>query len=60
MIMIPPNKIGVVMEHVSKDDILTAITILILFIAAMITFTVYSWLVLLAIILVIFSWYYRS
>ena len=59
MIMIPPNKIGEVMEPVSKDDILTAIAILILFVAAMITFTVYSWLVLLAIILVIFAWYYR-
>ncbi len=48
------------MKQLSKDDILTAIAILILFITAMITFTIYSWLVLVAIILLLTAWYYRS
>ncbi len=48
------------MKEFSKDDILTAVAILILFVTAMITFTIFSWLVLVAIILLLIAWYYRS
>ncbi len=48
------------MTQLTKDDILTAIAILILFFTTMITFTIYSWLVLVAIILLCVAWYYRS
>jgi hypothetical protein len=49
-----------VMERYTKEDVLTAIAILILFITALSTFTLYSLLVLLAIILLLIAWYYRS
>lgn len=49
-----------IMKQLSKDDILTAIAILILLITAIITFTFYSWLVLVAIIILLIAWYYRS
>jgi hypothetical protein len=48
------------MKQISKDDILTTVAILLLFITAMITFTIYSWLVLVAIMLLLIAWYYRS
>jgi hypothetical protein len=48
------------MKQITKDDILTTIAILILFITAMITFTIYSWLVLFAIILLAVAWYIRA
>jgi hypothetical protein len=47
------------MKRMSKDDILTTVAILLLFITAMITFTIYSWLMLVAIILLLIAWYYR-
>jgi hypothetical protein len=60
MIMIQPKQHETTMKGLSKDEILTTIAILFLFITAMITFTIYSWLVLVAIMLLLIAWYYRS
>ena len=48
------------MQQLTRDDTLTIIAILILLFTAMITFTIYSWLLLLAIILIVMAWYYRK
>jgi hypothetical protein len=48
------------MKGMSRDDILTAAAVLLLFITAMITFTIYSWLVMVAIMLLLIAWYIRS
>lgn len=44
----------------TKDNILTAISITILLFIAMINWNIYSWLILVAVILVLFAWYFRK
>lgn len=43
----------------TKDDILTAAAVFILFLTAMINWNFYSWLILAAIILLLLGWYAR-
>lgn len=43
-----------------KDKILTTISIIILFVTSLINWTIYSWLILVAIILIILAWYFRD
>ncbi|MDD3264194.1 MAG: hypothetical protein PHT94_04855 [Candidatus Nanoarchaeia archaeon] len=43
-----------------KDKILTIISIVILFVTSLINWTIYSWLILVAIILIILAWYFRN
>ena len=44
----------------TKDEILTAIAIIILLFSAMIDWNVYSWLILVGIIVNLFAWYFRK
>ncbi len=44
----------------TKDQVLISISIIILLFTAMIDWDVYSWLILLAIILVLFASYFKS
>lgn len=46
------------MKH--KDNILTGAAVLILFITAMINWTLYSWLILVAVTLILMAWYFRK
>ncbi len=48
------------MEKLTKENILTAIAVVLLFATALINWTFYSWLVLLAILLIIFAWYFKN
>jgi len=43
-----------------KDQILTAISITILFLTAMINWTIYSWLILASVIMLLFAWYFKE
>lgn len=47
-------------EIYNKDNILTIISIIILFITAMINWTICSWLILVAIILLLVAWYVKK
>jgi len=44
----------------TKDEILTAIAVFILLFSAMIDWNVYSWLILVGIIVILFAWYFRK
>ncbi|MFX0202678.1 MAG: hypothetical protein ACFFCW_41775 [Candidatus Hodarchaeota archaeon] len=44
----------------TKDEILTAIAIIILLFSVMIDWNVYSWLILVGIVVIIFAWYFRK
>ncbi len=44
----------------SKDQILTAIATIILLFTALIHWTVFSWLILLAVIILVVAWYFKS
>ncbi len=44
----------------NKDQLFTGAAILILLATAMIDWTIYSWLVLAAIILLLIAWYFRK
>ncbi len=48
------------MNKPRKDQILTTIAIIILFFTALIDWTIYSWLILLAVIILLFAWYFRK
>jgi len=48
------------MGKLSKDQILTAISIVILLFTAMISWNIFSWLILVAIILILIAWYFRK
>jgi len=48
------------MKKLTKDQVLTAISIIILLFSAMINWNVYSWLVLVAIILILMAWYFKK
>lgn len=44
----------------TKDNIVTAISITILLFTAMINWNIYSWLILVAIILILIAWYFKK
>ena len=44
----------------NKDEILSAIAVLILLFTALIGWNIYSWLILVGTIAIIFSWYFRE
>jgi len=48
------------MKKMTKDQILVAISTLILLFSAMINWNVYSWLVLIAVILILMAWYFKK
>ena len=48
------------MKKLTKDEILTTVAILILLFTAMINWNIYSWLILLGIIVLLFAWYSRK
>jgi uncharacterized membrane protein len=43
----------------NKDQILISIAVFILLLTTMINWTVYSWLVLAAVIILLFAWYFK-
>jgi len=48
------------MNKMTRDQILTAIVVILLLFTAMINWNIYSWLILVAIILILFAWYFRK
>jgi hypothetical protein len=44
----------------NKDEILTAIAVIILLFTALINWNIYSWLILVGITTIIFAWYFRQ
>ena len=44
----------------TRDEILTAIAVLLLLFSAMIDWNVYSWPILVGIIVIVFAWYFRK
>jgi len=48
------------MNKLSKDKIVTAISIILLLFTAMINWNIYSWLILIAIILILSAWYLKK
>jgi len=48
------------MNKLSKDKIVTAISIILLLFTAMINWNIYSWLILIAIILILSAWYFKK
>jgi len=49
-----------IMKSPSKDDILTALALIILLFSAMVTWTISSWIILIAIIIIAIAWYFRK
>lgn len=47
-------------KKLNKGEILTSIAVVILLFTAMINWNIYSWLVLLAIIVILAAWYFRK
>jgi len=48
------------MKKLTKDQVLTAIAIIILLFSTMINWNVYSWLILVAIIFILAAWYFKK
>jgi len=48
------------MKKLTKDQILTSISIIILLFTAMINWNIYSWLILIAIIIILIAWYFKK
>jgi len=48
------------MKRVDKDKVLTTISIILLLFTAMINWNIYSWLILVAIIIILFVWYSKK
>jgi len=48
------------MNKMTRDQILTAIVVILLLFTAMINWNIYSWLILVAIILILFAWHFRK
>jgi len=53
-------KIDDIMKKINKDQALTAIATLILLFTAMITWNIYSWLILVAVIFIVTAWYFKK
>jgi len=49
-----------IMNKLTKDQIMIAISTVILLFTAMINWNIYSWLTLLAIIVILIAWYFRK
>jgi len=47
-------------EKLGKEQILTAIAIIILLFTALIDWNIYSWLILVAIVIILFTWYTKK
>jgi len=47
-------------KRINKTEVLTIISIIILLTTAMINWNVYSWLILVSIILILFAWYFKK
>ena len=43
-----------------KDEILTSIATIILLFTALIDWDVYSWLILVGVVIIVFAWYFRK
>lgn len=50
----------ILMQNMEKEQILTAISVMLLLFTAMINWNVYSWLILVAMILILMAWYYKK
>ncbi|MEM1546150.1 MAG: hypothetical protein QXY40_09870 [Candidatus Methanomethylicia archaeon] len=48
------------MKKLSKNQILTSVSIIILLFTAIINWNIYSWLILIAIILILIAWYLQK
>ena len=48
------------MGNLTKDQVLTAASIVLLLITALVEWTVYSWLILVSIILLLVAWYFKK
>lgn len=48
------------MDRATKDQILTAASVILLLFTAMINWNVYSWLILVAVILILTAWYFKK
>jgi hypothetical protein len=48
------------MSKLKKDKTLTSISIIILLFSAMINWNIYSWLILVAVILILMAWYFKK
>ena len=44
----------------NKDEILTTIAVIILLFTALIDWNIYSWLILVGIIIIVYAWYFRK
>lgn len=44
----------------NKDEVLTTISVILLLFSAMITWNIYSWLILVAVILILLAWYFKK
>jgi hypothetical protein len=50
----------IIMKKISKDKVITAISVILLLFTAMISWNVYSWLILVAIIMLLVAWYSKK
>jgi len=48
------------MKNLTKDQIITAVAITILLFTSLINWNIYSWLILVAVILLLFAWYFKK
>jgi len=48
------------MKSLTKDQALTAASVVILLFSAMVNWNIYSWLILVAIILILIAWYFKK
>lgn len=54
------NRVFVSVAEMSKDQILTTTSIVMLLFTALLSWNVYSWLILVAIIFVLMAWYFKG
>jgi len=47
------------MNKIKKDQILITISLVILLFTSLINWTIYSWLILVSIIIILFAWYFK-
>jgi len=48
------------MNKLTKDQTLTVISVILLLFSAMINWNIYSWLILIAIIFILMTWYFKK
>lgn len=48
------------MKKIDKDKVLTTFSIVLLLFTAMINWNIYSWLILVAVIIILFAWYFKK